>query len=466
MTFLLRLLALVTAAGLSIAGARQDGGARVDAVVRAEMTRQKIPGVAVAVIHRGEAVTVQGYGEANVEHHVPVRPETIFQSGSLGKMFTAAAVMLLVEDGALRIDDPVTRFFPDAPRAWKTMTVRHLLTHTSGIPDYTGGSIDYRRDYSEDELRKLAYRLELEFPPGSRWNYSNTGYVLLGILIHKASGRFYGDVLRDRVFAPLGMKTARVISEEDIVPNRAAGYRLAGGELKNQDWVAPRLNTTADGSLYFSLLDLVAWEKGIRTRAILNARWDDVLQPVRLASGRPYPYGFGWAVDEVAGQTVHQHGGSWQGFKTHLARYLGDDLTIIVLANLAQAEPDRIVEGIAALFNPRLARAETTPIEDREPQVTRRLEALLAAARDGRLKRADFAYVRAGFFPETAARYQKLLAELGETRRVTLVERRELGDDRIYRYQVELRDARVAVTLGLAPDDRISTFAIRKVEGG
>lgn len=472
MTLPLRLLAalfalvlVARAVELTRERAAQDTGAQIDAVVRTEMARQKIPGVALAVVHHGEVVKVQGYGEANVEHHVPVRPETIFQSGSLGKMFTSAAVMLLVEDGTLRVDNPVTRFLPEAPAAWKGMTVRHLLTHTSGIPDYTGGSIDYRRDYSEDELAKLACGLTLEFPPGARWNYSNTGYVLLGIIIHKASGRFYGDVLRDRVFAPLGMKTARVISEEDIVPNRAAGYRLVGGELKNQDWVAPRLNTTADGSLYFSILDLVAWDKGVRRRAILNGRWDDVLQPVKLASGRPYPYGFGWSIDQVAGQTVQQHGGSWQGFKTHLARYLDDNLTIIVLANLAQAEPDRIVEGIAAVFNPRLARTEPAPIEDREPEVTRRLQALLEAARDGRLTRADFAYVRAGFFPDTAARYQKMLAELRAPQRITLVERKELGDDRIYQYRVEFGGTTLAVTLGLAPDGKIATFAIRKIEG-
>jgi CubicO group peptidase (beta-lactamase class C family) len=468
MTLFLRVLILggcLVALEFTVTAMRQDPAARIDAVVRAEMTRQKIPGVAVAAIHRGKAVRVQGYGEANVEHHVPVRPETIFQSGSLGKMFTAAGVMLLVGDGVLRIDEPVTRFFPDAPAAWSAITVRHLLTHTSGIPDYTDESFDYRKDYSEEELAKLAYSLELEFPPGSRWNYSNTGYVLLGMIIRKTSGRFYGDVLRNRIFTPTGMKTARVITEEDIVPNRAAGYRLVEGELKNQEWVSPQLNTTADGSLYLSLLDLVAWEETVRSRRILNTGWDEILQPVKLASGRRYPYGFGWAIDDVAGQPVHQHGGAWQGFKTHLARYLQDDLTIIVLANLAQAEPDRIVEAVAALFNPRLARAEPAPIEDREPDVTQRLEALLAAARDGRLNRGDFAYVRAGFFPEAAERYQKLLARVGAARRIALVERKELGDDRIYGYRVEFAGAAMAVTLGLAPDDKISTFSIRTIEG-
>ena len=232
--------------------------ARIDSVVTVEMAKQKIPGVAIVVV-RGSAIRmIKGYGEANVEHHVPVTPQTVFESGSVGKQFTATAVMLMVEDGKLALTDSITKFFPDAPASWKGITVRHLLTHTSGIPDYTTDAMDYRRDYTEDEIAHLAFALTPEFPPGSRWNYSNTGYVLLGIIIHKVSGKFYGDVLRDRVFQPLGMKTARIISEADIIPNRAAGYELVDGQLKNQEWVSPTLNTTADGSLYLSATDYAA----------------------------------------------------------------------------------------------------------------------------------------------------------------------------------------------------------------
>jgi CubicO group peptidase (beta-lactamase class C family) len=435
---------------------------RVDEFVRGEMAREKVPGVAVAVVDHGNVVKAQGYGFANVEHDVPVRPETVFQSGSLGKQFTAATVMTLVEEGKLALDDSIVKYFPEAPPAFRAITVRHLLTHTSGIPDYTEGTIDLRRDYTEDEMARMAFGLTLEFAPGSRWNYSNTGYLMLGVLVRRASGRFYGDVLRDRVFTPLGMKTARIISEEDIVPDRAAGYRLVGGELKNQEWVAPKLNTTADGSLYFTVLDLIAWDKGLRSRAVLKAEsWAAVFQPVRLNSGRTYPYGFGWAVDEVAGQAVVGHGGSWQGFKTQLTRYLGNDLTIVVLANLAEAEPDRFVRGIAAIFDPKLAPPAPGPIADREPQVTARLRGLLAAAREGRLTPAEFAYVRAGFFPDAAKRYAELLRGLGEPRRVDLLERRELGDDRVYRYEVAYDGGRTfRVGLGVAPDGKLSTLSI------
>jgi N-acyl-D-amino-acid deacylase len=335
----------------------------VDQIVRTQMTAQRIPGVAVAVVRRGEVVKSQGYGLANVEHNVPVTDETIFQTGSLGKQFTATAIMLLVEEGKLALADPLSKFYPDGPAAWRQITVRHLLTHTSGIPDYTDGKVDNRRDYTEDDLARLAYEMPLDFAPGEQWKYSNTAYVLLGAIVRKASGLFYGDLLRDRVFTPLGMTTARVISEADIVPHRAAGYRLATGALKNQEWVSPALNTTADGSLYVSLRDLIAWDRGLQARAVLKPEsWRAIFEPVRLNSGRRHPYGFGWDVTRLAGQDVTRHGGAWQGFKTYIARYLGDDLTVIALANLAQSQPERIVNDIAAHYIPKLRETENWTI--------------------------------------------------------------------------------------------------------
>jgi len=344
-------LLFLTLAAAPAAG--QDPLAPVDAYVRAEMARQKIPGLAVAIVRKGEPVKLEGYGFANVEHDVPVTPDTIFQSGSLGKMFTAAAVMVQVEDGKIALSDSIARFFPGAPAAWKMITVRHLLTHTSGIPDYTDGAIDLRRDYTEDQLAQMAYRLKPDFTPGEKWKYSNTGYLLLGIIVRKASGKFYGDVLAERVFAPLGMKTTRVISEADIVPHRAAGYTLVKGELKNQGWVSPSLNTTADGALYFSVRDLIAWDAGVRAGRILRAAsWKEVFSPVRLNDGKTFAYGFGWALGTRGGQPFYRHGGAWQGFKTHYARFDRGDLSIIVLANLQQADPGKIVDAIAAALDP------------------------------------------------------------------------------------------------------------------
>lgn len=354
MMYRLTALSLALLASTTL-GAQQDS---IDAILSQEMTSQRIPGMAVAIIRRGEVIKAQGYGLANVEHNVPVTPHTMFQSGSLGKQLTATAVMLQVEDGRLALSDPISKFLGSTPPSWAGITVRHLLTHTSGIPDYTEGQVDERKDYTEDELVRIVESLPLDFVPGSEWKYSNSGYILLGAIIRKTSGVFYGDVLRDRIFKPLGMLTARMISEAEIVPNRAAGYRLERGELRNQQWVSPALNTTADGSLYLSLQDWITWDRAIRNGSVLRPEsWRQIFTPVTLNSGRVHPYGFGFEVERIAGQLIHRHSGSWQGFKTFIARYLGDDVTIVVLANLAQAIPRRVVDRIAASQMPSLTTA-------------------------------------------------------------------------------------------------------------
>ncbi|MBF8247904.1 MAG: penicillin-binding protein [Bacteroidetes bacterium] len=299
---------------------------RVDSCVNAQMSNRHIPGLALAVIRDGIPVKVKGYGFANIELGVPVSPQTIFQSGSVGKQFTSMLVMLLVEQGKIRLDEPISNYFANSPPAWKTITVRHLLTHTSGIPDYEQQSllrandtsvVNLRFDYTEDQLLDKAKALPLDFQPGEKWSYSNTGYVLLGILIRKVSGQFYGDLLKQRVFQPLSMETARIINEADIIPNRAAGYRLEKGEWKNQEWVSPSLNTTADGSLYFTILDLIKWDAALSAGRVLSrASYDQMWSPMRLTGDSLHPYGFGWSLGPVNGRKTVSHGGAWQGFNT------------------------------------------------------------------------------------------------------------------------------------------------------
>jgi CubicO group peptidase (beta-lactamase class C family) len=319
------------------------------------MTRQQIPGMAVAVLRGDRVLLARGDGYANLEHRVPASDSTIFQSGSVGKQFTAALVVMLSDQGHLGLDDSVVRWLPEGKGVWDAITVRHLLTHTSGVAEYTDSTFDYRKDYSEDQLVRFAAGRPLDFSPGERWAYSNTGYMLLGILVHRVSGRFYGDLLHDLIFLPLGMRTTRIISEADIVPNRAAGYRLAQGRIKNQDWVAPTLNTTADGSLYFSVKDLTRWSVALNhgripSRSALRAAWT----PVRLNDGGTYPYGFGWNLVEQRGRQRMGHTGAWQGFKSAIHRFPEFDLTVIALANLAEAEPGAIAEGIAGFLEPAL----------------------------------------------------------------------------------------------------------------
>ena len=325
---------------------------RVDSVVLAEMSRQKIPGLSVAVAKDGRPAIVKGFGLANVEHSVAVKPETVFQSGSIGKQFTAFAISLLVDEGRIELDEPIGSYLGEVPESWSGITVRHLLTHTGGMTDY---DFDFRKDYTEDELLEMAKKVPVAFAPGARWQYSNLGYVVLGIMIGKVTGQFYGDYLEQKVFTPLGMETARVISDVDIVPNRAAGYQYVNGELKNQERVSATANSTADGALYLTSLDLLKWDAALRQRRLLGeSTYDEMWTPVRLNNGTSYPYGFGWVLKTVNGHQIIEHGGAWQGFMSFISRYPDDGLTVIVFGNVRQMDPARIAHYIAEAVEPSL----------------------------------------------------------------------------------------------------------------
>lgn len=342
--------------------------AKVDDVVRAQLREQRIPGIGLGVLRDGKIIKATGYGLANVELNVPVKPESVFQTGSVGKQFTATAVMMLVEEGKLGLDDKITKYFHQAPAAWKDVTVRHLLTHTSGIADYGGeestmgkGVLNFRQDYTEDDLVRIFSAMPMDFQPGEKWKYSNTGYVILGVLIHRVTGKFYGDFLQERIFHPLGMTSTRIISEADIIPNRTGGYRLVKGELKNQEWVSPSLNTTADGALYTNVLDLAKWDAALYTEKLLKKpSFDQMWTPVKLNNGTNYNYGFGWDIQEVHGHRLLAHGGAWQGFTMNISRYVNDGLTIIVFTNLDEnnSRPAAIAKAVAEVYISALAVSE------------------------------------------------------------------------------------------------------------
>ena len=321
-------------------------------IVRAEMASQHIPGLALLVARNGQTLRAEGYGLANVELNVAVSPATIFQSGSVGKQFTATGVMMLVEAGKIGLDDPITRYFPEAPAWWKQVTVRELLSHTAGFTDYPD-DFDYRKDYSEDQLLKIVQSIPAAYPPGTSWHYANLGFLTLGIVIHRVTGEFYGDFLQHKIFKPLGMSTTRIISEADIVPNRAAGYRLVNGQLKNQEWIAPTANISADGALYFSILDLAKWDAALNTEKLLKkASLEQMWTIAKLKDGKPNSghYGFGWFIESRSGQHIVEHEGAWQGFETQISRYLDTGLTVVVLTNLDSAKPRQIADRVAAVY--------------------------------------------------------------------------------------------------------------------
>jgi CubicO group peptidase (beta-lactamase class C family) len=333
---------------------------QVDHAVEAERKAQQIPGVAIAICREGKIIKAAGYGLANVELDVPVTPETIFQTGSVGKQFTSMAVMMLVEEGKIGLDQKIAKYLPESPAAWKEVTVRRLLTHTSGIADYGGeedtmnkGVINFRKDYTEEQLVRAFAKMPMDFAPGEKWKYSNTGYVLLGIIIHHVTGEFYGNFLQERIFKPLGMTSTRIISEADIVPHRSSGYRLVKGVLKNQDWVSPSLNTTADGALYTNVLDLAKWDAALDKKLLIKpSSYDIVWTPAKLNNGKTYPYGFGWSLADLEGKRAVSHDGAWQGFTMSINRLLDDRFTVIVMTNLDSdnSKPEKIADQITKIY--------------------------------------------------------------------------------------------------------------------
>jgi CubicO group peptidase (beta-lactamase class C family) len=353
----------------------------IDVLVSSEMARQHIPGLAIGIYKRGHILLAKGYGLANIELSVPVRPETVFQSGSVGKQFVSAAIMLLVEEHKLSLDDSIARYIPGSPPAWQSIRLKHLLSHTSGLAEYESdervgprGDFYLRLDFTDDELLKKIEALPIEWRPGEKWGYRNTNYLLLGFVIQAVSGKPYAEYLQERIFKPLAMTSTRLISERDIIANRSSGYELDAGKIKNQQWVSPTFNSTADGALYFNVLDLAKWDEALyTTRLLAQSSLDRMWTVYRLDDGRPNwaGYGFGWFIDRQNGHRVLSHGGAWQGFTCQISRYTEDSLSVVVLTNLDSdhSDPEVIAEVIAGLVDPPLMPQKFAPIKDSKPEL-------------------------------------------------------------------------------------------------
>ena len=438
---------------------------KVDHVVNQQMLANQIPGVSLAVLRKGEIILLKSYGLANVEHQVPVKPTTVFQSGSIGKQFTAAAVMLLVQENRLSLDDKISKYFPDVPATWKDITVWNLLTHTSGLGDYPL-DIDLRRDYTEDELFASFKKAPLDFEPGSSWNYSNVGYVTLGILIRKVTGEYYGDFIRNRIFQPLQMTTARVISEVDIVPNRAAGYRLVKGELKNQDWVSPSTNSTADGSLYFSILDLAKWDAALYTdQPLTQASRNKIWTAAQLRGGATKDYGFGWHLGKYHGRRLVFHGGAWQGFKTFIIRFLDTELTIIFLANSWETRDFKFARALASVFYPAFALPDVRTIADPDPKTTALMRRALMQVAMRRLDEQLFTPdCRAAMMGEEGKRIAQSLnafsLPVANVHSSELIERKIQNNGTLYRLLLTDIGSSVSLTIRLTTDNKIASIQI------
>ena len=298
-----------------------------------------VPGAAVAVLRDGVPVHARGYGLANLEWQAPVGTDTVFRLASLTKSFTATAILLLEGDGRLRLDDRLGDHLPAYPAPGRDVTLRQLLQHTAGIPNYTALPNFYQRFAREDRtpegLFALFADLPLDFAPGTDFRYSNSGYSLLGAVIEARSGMPYADFVRERIFKPLGMADSRYLENEPVIPRRADGYRRVGGGFAHAPYLSMALPYSA-GALGSTLDDLMRRDAALRRGELVDvATQARMATPLVLTDGLELGYGLGWRLGRYRGLRVQHHAGGINGFSTFTARFLeGDPLTVIVLTNL------------------------------------------------------------------------------------------------------------------------------------
>jgi CubicO group peptidase (beta-lactamase class C family) len=321
----------------------------IDDVVANEMRRENIAGLSFAIVRNGELVRADGYGFADLETHARATPETVYRIGSVSKQFIAAGVMLLVEQRKLGLEDNIVRYLQGAPRAWDNITVRHLLTHTSGLVRKPPSYNPLVRQ-PDNEMIRNAYAVPLQFSPGDDFSYSNVGYYILAEIIRIVTGDDWTKFIQERLFAPASMITTRPTTQVEGLAQLAKGYSKKG------DGTRPITNAIAlrpSGAFLSTVLDLARWDATLRKETVLSeALRRQMWTPVQLSGGRTYPYGFGWRIKASTG-TAEQvyHSGSQPGFRAYFHRYLDDGLTIIILTNSGGAKAlAALSRDIAALY--------------------------------------------------------------------------------------------------------------------
>ena len=452
---------------------------QVDTYIEAQRQQWHVPGVSVAVVQDGKTVLAKGYGMANVELNTPATKDTVYELLSISKQFTAAAILLLVEEGKVALDAPLSQYLPDTPASWNAITIRHLLTHTSGIRDYTDAHPFFetiRQDATPQELLAPVKIGPLSFAPGTQWRYSNSNYYLLGLVIEKISGKPFADFVTTRIFLPLDMTQTRYNAPTDIVPNRASGYHWLGNDadkmpavvtgyhgrknvLQNAIFISPTRKWAA-GAFLSTIGDLAKWDTALHAGKLLKPETVRLMTiPATLGDGGEANYGFGNELLTVRGHRMAGHQGGGMAFNTTLLHCLDDHLTVIVLCNQTSAPSRPMALHIASLYVPALAFETASALPDREPQVTALLEKVLRAAQQGRADAAWFApqaQSLTGFIQREGPQF---LGPRGMLKSLTLLDRREANGGRVYEYRAQFASGAIVWRLGLDAAGRIVLLA-------
>jgi CubicO group peptidase (beta-lactamase class C family) len=427
----------------------------VDRYVLTQLERQHLPALSLAIVRGDRVVKIGGYGFANLEYRVPATADTVYEIGSVTKQFTSMAVMLLREQGRLSLDDPLGKYLTNVPEAWKPVTLKQLLSHTSGIPDYEEvmGYDSYRLAMTPEQVFAYVSAKPLDFPSGTQWRYSNTGYFLLTLVIEKVSGEKYVDFVTRNILVPAGMTHTRSSEPADIIPRRAAGYDHLHA-LRNRDAMQPSA-TGGAGMLVSTVGDMIRWAAVIGKKGILKPEsYALTFTDTLLADGSRSGYGFGWFVSPMRDHRALEHTGGTAGFSCDFLYLPDDDVTIIVLTNSGTANPQSISNHFARQLVPGL---RYTTIPDRHPEVGRLLLDFYSRRPSAEpylsTLTPEFAKVVAPYWLANLDYYKAIGAPLG----VELVE--QIPDEQALRYRVRYKDVARLVRVKLDASGKISELS-------
>ena len=434
----------------------------VDDLLKTALQKHHLPALSVAVVRDGQVIKTAACGLANVELEVPATPRTVFQIQSITKTFTSTAILMLMEEGKLSLADPVGRHLEGTPEAWKDITLRHLLSHTSGIKDFINEpTASLRLAVTEEEVLRATAPRPLNFTPGAKYSYSNTNFHLLAMIIRKLTGKWFGDFLKERIFDPLGMAETRVVTLSGLIPHRASGYHRFGDTFANGEFVDESILGYGGGGIVSTAPDMARWALAFESEKLLKrATIDLAWTPARLNDGAAAPYGLGWGVGSINGHRQIEHSGAHvTGFTSQLSLFPEDRLAVVVLTNLAGAKPGLIARQIAGLYVPALApspAAAPQAIEDKEPQVTALLRECLIRTPEWKLEPEAFTPEFWKAINERRIVVQLLTKSLGELKSLELLSRGDSRELRVYRYRMKFQNRTMALTMCMTADGKIA----------
>jgi CubicO group peptidase (beta-lactamase class C family) len=446
-------------------GTEELNNGKVDDLVQAVMKQEHVPGLALAVVKGGKILKAQAYGLAHVEKKIQATTNTVFRIASVSKQFVATAIMMLVEEGKLSLEDSVSKYVTGTPRKWKGITIRHLLTHTSGIPDFLNEDIplDTRLDDFDQAVVKALADRPLHFAPGDDWRYSNSNYHLLGMIIRRITGMPYGDFLGERIFQPLGMRQTAVSPIDGNFPGLAVGYEWNNDHLEPGDDVAPSTKAYAGGGIVSTAPDMAKWDAALYTEKLLKqSSLQQMWTPVCLNDGMKAPYGFGWGTLGRPWKSglVVSHGGNFTGFSSYIYRAVDDRLTVIILVNRFASD------GAVGVLSKKIARLyvwkgpDYKPIQDNEPEITAHIRDILHRGGLGTSREVDFTSTEWAEWAPWQKQMQESSKATGPVLSLDLVECTLQSGKRSYRYRVQYKPATVLFHIILDEQNRVDSWTI------